>query len=67
MKACENYFVNDKTMHNAKPGIRVLHPLPRKFEISPEFDGDERAVYFKQAENGLYIRMALLALVLESQ
>lgn len=52
-------------MHNAKPGIRVLHPLPRKFEISPEFDSDERAVYFKQAENGLYIRMALLALVLE--
>ena len=38
--------------------------LPRVFEISPEFDSDPRAAYFRQAENGLYIRMALLAMVL---
>ncbi len=63
-RACENYVINDKTMHRAKPGMRVLHPLPRKFEISPEFDTDERAAYFRQAENGLYVRMALLAMVL---
>jgi hypothetical protein len=47
-KACENYIINDKTMHRAKPGMRVLHPLPRKFEISTEFDSDERAAYFRQ-------------------
>jgi aspartate carbamoyltransferase catalytic subunit len=63
-KACENYVINDKTMHRAKPGMRVLHPLPRKFEISTDFDTDERAAYFRQAENGLYVRMALLAMVL---
>ena len=40
--------------------IRLL----RVFEISPEFDSDPRAAYFRQAENGLYIRMALLAMVL---
>jgi len=51
-------------MHKAKPGMRVLHPLPRKFEISTEFDTDERAAYFRQAENGLYVRMALLTMVL---
>ena len=65
-KACENYVINDKTMHRAKPGMRVLHPLPRKFEISTEFDTDERAAYFRQAENGLYVRMALLTMVLGS-
>ena len=38
--------------------------MHRVFEISPEFDSDTRAAYFRQAENGLYIRMALLAMVL---
>lgn len=62
--ACQNYIVNDKTMHHAKEKMAVLHPLPRVFEISPEFDNDTRAAYFRQAENGLYVRMALLAMVL---
>jgi hypothetical protein len=38
-----------------------MHPLPRVDEISVEVDGDPRAAYFRQAQNGLYIRMALLA------
>jgi carbamoyl-phosphate synthase / aspartate carbamoyltransferase / dihydroorotase len=42
----------------------VMHPLPRNEEISIEVDTDERAAYFRQAENGMYVRMALLALVL---
>ena len=44
--------------------MKILHPLPRVFEIDPEVDNDHRAAYFRQAENGIYIRMALLAMVL---
>jgi aspartate carbamoyltransferase catalytic subunit len=42
----------------------VMHPLPRVNEISPDFDKDPRAAYFRQMEYGLYVRMALLAMVL---
>jgi aspartate carbamoyltransferase catalytic subunit len=42
----------------------VMHPLPRVDEIAPEVDADPRAAYFRQARNGLYIRMALLDKVL---
>ncbi len=42
----------------------ILHPLPRVNEISPEVDADPRAAYFRQAENGLYIRMVLLRMLL---
>ena len=38
----------------------VLHPLPRNEEISTDIDDDPRAMYFEQAENGMYVRMALL-------
>lgn len=51
-------------MTKAKKKMVVLHPLPRVFEISPEFDTDPRAAYFRQAEYGMYVRMALLAMVL---
>jgi aspartate carbamoyltransferase catalytic subunit len=43
-----------------------MHPLPRVDEISRELDTDERAVYMKQAEYGLYVRMALLTLLLRA-
>ncbi len=65
--ACRDYEINDKTMHHARRPDRpiVLHPLPRVNEIAREFDLDlKRAAYFRQAENGLYVRMALLAMVL---
>ena len=42
----------------------VLHPLPRVDEISTNVDRDPRAAYFRQMENGMFVRMALLALVL---
>ena len=46
------------------PGAIVLHPLPRVDEITTDVDSDPRAAYFRQAHNGVYIRMALLEHVL---
>ena len=47
-----------------KPGARMMHPLPRVGEIAPGCDADPRAAYWRQVENGMYVRMALLAKVL---
>ena len=47
-------------MKNAKEDMLVLHPLPRVNEISTDIDNDDRAVYFKQAVYGMYVRMALI-------
>ena len=58
------YCVTPQTLAKAKPTLRVLHPLPRGPEISPEVDSDPRAAYFRQMDNGLAIRMALLKLML---
>ncbi len=49
----------------AKKRMIVMHPLPRVDEISAEFDSDPRAAYFRQAEAGMYVRMALLTSVLD--
>ena len=49
----------------AKEDMLVLHPLPRVNEISVEVDQDPRAVYFKQAQYGVYVRMALILTLLE--
>jgi carbamoyl-phosphate synthase/aspartate carbamoyltransferase/dihydroorotase len=51
-------------MKAAKKEMAVMHPLPRVSEISTDFDDDPRAAYFRQMEYGLYVRMALLAMVL---
>jgi len=58
------YVINAEVMKGAKPRTIVLHPLPRVNEISVDFDDDPRAAYFRQMEYGLYVRMALLAMVL---
>ena len=50
-------------IRQAKPGITIMHPLPRVDEIASEVDAYEGAAYFRQAANGVPIRMALLALV----
>ncbi|XP_049813698.1 CAD protein [Schistocerca nitens] len=63
-KACGHFVVTPELMTLAKRKMVVLHPLPRVFEISPELDIDPRAAYFRQAECGMYVRMALLAMVL---
>jgi aspartate carbamoyltransferase len=58
------YVVTPKTLTRAKESMIVMHPLPRVGEISEDVDSDPRAVYFRQMEHGMYVRMALLALVL---
>jgi aspartate carbamoyltransferase catalytic subunit len=58
------YVINRSSLELMRPGAVLMHPLPRVDEISPEVDEDPRAAYFRQAENGLYVRMALLSLVL---
>ncbi|KFH66963.1 carbamoyl-phosphate synthase small subunit [Podila verticillata NRRL 6337] len=58
------YVINNKMMSKAKTQMIVMHPLPRVSEIEPEVDFDQRAAYFRQMRYGLYVRMALLALVL---
>ena len=51
----------------AKEDMLVLHPLPRVNEISVEVDNDPRAAYFKQAECGVYVRMALIMKLLGAE
>jgi len=58
------YVLDKAVMTAAKSKMIVMHPLPRVTEISPDFDDDPRAAYFRQMEYGLYVRMALLAMVL---
>lgn len=55
------YRIDAETMSWLTEEALLMHPLPRVGEIAPEVDGDPRAVYFEQAENGMYVRMALLA------
>ena len=59
------YILTKEKMQLAPKDMLVLHPLPRVNEISVEVDDDERAVYFKQAKYGVYVRMALIATLLE--
>jgi aspartate carbamoyltransferase len=58
------YVITSELMEQAKEQMIVMHPLPRVGEISYAIDDDPRAAYFRQMENGMYIRMALLAAVL---
>ncbi|SFB04266.1 aspartate carbamoyltransferase [Acetitomaculum ruminis DSM 5522] len=59
------YVLNKKKMDIAPKDMLVLHPLPRVNEISVDVDNDERAAYFKQAQYGVYARMALILTLLE--
>jgi aspartate carbamoyltransferase catalytic subunit len=58
------YVIDPEIMKAARQEMIVMHPLPRVGEISVDFDDDPRAAYFRQMEYGLYVRMALLAMVL---
>lgn len=58
------YILDDAKMQNAKSDMLVLHPLPRVNEISVDVDSDPRAVYFKQVQYGVYVRMALILTLL---
>lgn len=59
------YVLDNAKMQKAKKDLIVLHPLPRVDEIAPEVDDDPRALYFKQALYGVYVRMALILTILE--
>jgi aspartate carbamoyltransferase len=60
----KSYCIHPSQLANIKPTAIIMHPLPRLNEISPEIDRDPRVVYFKQVENGVYMRMAILARIL---
>ncbi|HNV03752.1 MAG TPA: aspartate carbamoyltransferase [Vicinamibacterales bacterium] len=57
--------IDERLLRRMKPDAMILHPLPRTVEIDKAVDGDPRALYFKQAGNGLFVRMALLTLLFE--
>lgn len=56
----DDYRVTPELLKYAKPEAIIMHPLPRGDELSVSVDSDPRAVYFKQVENGVYMRMAIL-------
>ena len=60
----DSYILDAQKMKGAKEDMIVMHPLPRVNEIDVEVDKDKRAAYFKQAEYGMYVRMALIAKLL---
>lgn len=64
-KVKDVYVLTKKDLDNTKENFRLMHPLPRVGEISPDIDKSPKAIYFKQMKYGLYLRMALLALVLK--
>ena len=59
-----SYIINAKFLEGLKKKITILHPLPRVDEIHPEVDAYPGAAYFRQVRNGVYVRMALLAMVM---
>lgn len=59
------YILDKQKLSLAKDDMYILHPLPRVNEIAVEVDNDPRAAYFKQAQYGVYVRMALILTLLE--
>lgn len=62
-KVKNSYVLDRKMLAGCKENMKILHPLPRVNEISEDVDDTPQAFYFKQAENGVYVRQALLALI----
>jgi aspartate carbamoyltransferase catalytic subunit len=63
-KVVGSYKINNELLQNAKKSLIIMHPLPRVTEIDPEVDNTPHALYFKQAFNGIPVRMSLLNLTL---
>lgn len=61
----DSYILDAKKLKKAKADLAIMHPLPRVNEIAVEVDDDPRAMYFTQAQNGVYVRMALILALLE--
>ena len=58
------YTLKNEMLEHSKPNLRILHPLPRVTEIDMDVDASEKAYYFQQAQNGLYVRQAIVSKVL---
>ena len=58
------YILRNEMLENSKPNCRILHPLPRVNEIHTDVDANPKASYFQQAQNGLFVRQALIAAIL---
>ncbi len=63
LKAKGKLILTKQLVDKMRKNAIIMHPLPRVDEITPEVDKDKRAIYFKQAQNGLYVRMALLLMM----
>ena len=61
------YAIDSSVLRRMKSNALIMHPLPRTVELDKTVDGDPRALYFRQAFNGLYVRMALLTMLLEKE
>jgi aspartate carbamoyltransferase catalytic subunit len=59
-----SYILNREMVERLRPGVTILHPLPRVNEITPDVDSLANAAYFRQVGNGVFIRMALMALIM---
>ena len=59
------YAISSSVLQRMRPDAMILHPLPRTVELDKTVDDDPRALYFRQAANGLYVRMALLTMLLD--
>ncbi len=62
----KRFAIDSAVVQKMKPDALILHPLPRTVELDKRVDDDPRALYFRQAANGLYVRMALLTMLLDS-
>jgi aspartate carbamoyltransferase catalytic subunit len=60
------YTLKNCMLSESKPNLRILHPLPRVTEINPDVDANEKAYYFQQAQNGLYVRQAIMNRVINT-
>jgi len=65
--ARSNYIINKNNINKLKPDCKIMHPLPRRLEIGIEVDKDNRAVYWEQVENGMWVRVALIALLFKKE
>ncbi len=61
----QRYAIDSSVLGRMRADAMILHPLPRTVELDKTVDADPRAMYFRQATNGLYVRMALLTMLLE--
>jgi aspartate carbamoyltransferase catalytic subunit len=65
VKGLKSYAIDSTMVRRMKADALILHPLPRTVELDKSVDADPRAMYFRQARYGLYVRMALLTMLLD--